>query len=238
MVHARERRPRGGRHRRRRQAGCAAGGDPHGHAGRARHLHAPDHRAHAQLQARPWRSSWAPPARAPPRPASSSRSPPTWPPWRRAPTWAPRIPSSAVGKMDETMEKKVASDAAAYIRSIAARRGRNVEMAEKAVLESRSFTEREALDLKLVDLVVKDVDELLARARRPQREALRRPDRHAGAQGTARGARGHELAAGRAGHDRAAGSDVPAAAGRAGRHRRRAEPSRACCCPASWASSA
>jgi membrane-bound serine protease (ClpP class) len=71
-------------------------------------------------------------------------------------------PVFAVGKMDETMEKKVASDAAAYIRSIAARRGRNVEMAEKAVLESRSFTEREALDLKLIDLVVKDVDELLA----------------------------------------------------------------------------
>jgi membrane-bound serine protease (ClpP class) len=70
-------------------------------------------------------------------------------------------PVSGMGKMDETMEKKVASDAAAYIRSIAARRGRNVEMAEKAVLESRSFTEREALDLKLIDLVVKDVDELV-----------------------------------------------------------------------------
>jgi membrane-bound serine protease (ClpP class) len=63
--------------------------------------------------------------------------------------------------MDEVMSKKVASDAAAYIRGKAARRGRNVEMAEKAVLESRSFTDREALDLKLVDLVVKDVDELL-----------------------------------------------------------------------------
>jgi membrane-bound serine protease (ClpP class) len=36
-----------------------------------------------------------------------------------------------------------------------------VEMAEKAVVESRSFTEREALELHLVDLVVKDVDELL-----------------------------------------------------------------------------
>ena len=70
-------------------------------------------------------------------------------------------PVSAMGKMDEVMEKKVASDAAAYIRSIAAGRGRNVEMAEKAVLESRSFTEREALDLKLVDLVVKDVEELV-----------------------------------------------------------------------------
>jgi membrane-bound serine protease (ClpP class) len=70
-------------------------------------------------------------------------------------------PVAGIGQMDEVMSKKVASDAAAYIRGKAARRGRNVEMAEKAVLESRSFTDREALDLKLVDLVVKDVDELL-----------------------------------------------------------------------------
>jgi membrane-bound serine protease (ClpP class) len=65
------------------------------------------------------------------------------------------------GQMDETMAKKAASDGAAYIRTIAERRGRNVEMSEKAVLESRSFTEHEALDLKLIDLVVKDVDELV-----------------------------------------------------------------------------
>ncbi|HET8644856.1 MAG TPA: nodulation protein NfeD [Vicinamibacteria bacterium] len=70
-------------------------------------------------------------------------------------------PVSAMGSMDEVMAKKVASDAAAYVRSIAARRGRNVEMAEKGVLESRSFTDREALDLHLADLVVKDVDELV-----------------------------------------------------------------------------
>jgi membrane-bound serine protease (ClpP class) len=63
--------------------------------------------------------------------------------------------------MDETMSKKVAQDAAAYVRSKAARRGRNVEMAEKAVVESKSFTEKEALDLKLIDLVVKDVPELI-----------------------------------------------------------------------------
>jgi membrane-bound serine protease (ClpP class) len=70
-------------------------------------------------------------------------------------------PVSALGSMDETMAKKVASDAAAYVRSIAGGRGRNVEMAEKAVLESRSFTEREALDAKLIDLVAHDVDELV-----------------------------------------------------------------------------
>src|SRR5687768_3117435 len=70
-------------------------------------------------------------------------------------------PVAGIGQMDEVMSKKVANDAAAYIRGKAARRGRNVEMAEKAVLESRSFTEREALDQKLVDLVVKDVAELV-----------------------------------------------------------------------------
>ena len=70
-------------------------------------------------------------------------------------------PVAGIGQMDEVMSKKVASDAAAYIRGKAARRGRNVEMAEKAVLESRSFTDREATDLKLVDLVVSDVPALL-----------------------------------------------------------------------------
>jgi membrane-bound serine protease (ClpP class) len=70
-------------------------------------------------------------------------------------------PVSSMGGMDEVMSEKVASDAAAYIRSIATRRGRNAEMSEEAVRKSRSFTEKEALDLKLIDLVVKDVDELV-----------------------------------------------------------------------------
>ena len=70
-------------------------------------------------------------------------------------------PVSGMGQMDEVMSKKVTSDAAAYIRSKAERRGRNVEMAEKAVIESKSFTEKEALDLKLIDLIVNDVPGLL-----------------------------------------------------------------------------
>jgi membrane-bound serine protease (ClpP class) len=65
------------------------------------------------------------------------------------------------GQMDEVMSKKITSDAAAYIRSKAERRGRNVEMAEKGVVESKSFTEKEALESKLIDLVAKDVPELL-----------------------------------------------------------------------------
>ena len=71
-------------------------------------------------------------------------------------------PVSGMGQMDEVMSKKVTSDAAAYIRSKAAQRGRNVEMAEKAVTESRSFTEREAKEAGLIDLVVSDVPALLA----------------------------------------------------------------------------
>jgi len=63
--------------------------------------------------------------------------------------------------MDEVMSKKVTSDAAAYIRGKAEQRGRNAEMAEKAVVESRSFTEREALELKLIDLIARDVPDLL-----------------------------------------------------------------------------
>ena len=71
-------------------------------------------------------------------------------------------PVAGIGQMDEVMSKKVTSDAAAYIRGKAERRGRNVEMAEKAVVESRSFTEKEALDNKLIDLVARDVPDLLA----------------------------------------------------------------------------
>jgi membrane-bound serine protease (ClpP class) len=71
-------------------------------------------------------------------------------------------PVAGLGQMDEVMSKKVTSAMAAYIRSKAERRGRNVELAEKAVIESRSFTENEALQGKLIDLVVKDVPELLA----------------------------------------------------------------------------
>jgi membrane-bound serine protease (ClpP class) len=70
-------------------------------------------------------------------------------------------PVSGMGEMDEVMSKKLTSDAAAYIRSKAERRGRNVALAEQAVVESKSFTEQEALAGKLIDLVVRDVPELV-----------------------------------------------------------------------------
>jgi len=49
-------------------------------------------------------------------------------------------------KMDDIMKAKVENDLAAFMRSIAAKRGRNIEVAESAVRESKSFTEQEALD--------------------------------------------------------------------------------------------
>ena len=67
------------------------------------------------------------------------------------------------GKMDRTMAEKVVNDAVAYIESIAAKRGRNVKWAAKAVRESVSITETEALKIKIIDLIAKDVDDLLAK---------------------------------------------------------------------------
>ena len=65
------------------------------------------------------------------------------------------------GEMDKTMLEKAENDAAAYIRSLAEKRGRNAEWAEKAVRESVSITNAEALELNVIDLVAPDVDSLL-----------------------------------------------------------------------------
>ncbi len=67
------------------------------------------------------------------------------------------------GKMDKTMVEKVTNDAVAYIKSIAERRGRNVKWAEDAVRNSVSITAREALKLGVIDLVSKDIGDLLDR---------------------------------------------------------------------------
>jgi len=65
-------------------------------------------------------------------------------------------------EMDAVMKQKVENDAAAYLRSICGKRGRNSALAETAVLESKSFTEREALDRKLVELIAPGERQLLA----------------------------------------------------------------------------
>jgi membrane-bound serine protease (ClpP class) len=56
-------------------------------------------------------------------------------------------------KTDDEMKRKIENDTAALMRSIVSRRGRNVEVAESAVLESKSFTDQEALAQHLIDYV-------------------------------------------------------------------------------------
>jgi len=65
--------------------------------------------------------------------------------------------------MDPTMAEKVTNDAAAYIRALAEKRGRNVRMAEDAVRKSLSFTENEALEGGLIDLVAGSESDIAAR---------------------------------------------------------------------------
>lgn len=65
------------------------------------------------------------------------------------------------GEMPETLSRKVESDAAAYLRSIAERRGRDIELAEQGVTEARSWTASEALEGGLIDLVAVSEAEFL-----------------------------------------------------------------------------
>ena len=62
----------------------------------------------------------------------------------------------------KTMETKIENDAAAYIRSIAGKRGRNVQAAEDAVRLSRSYTDKEALDNHLIEVVANTPQDLLS----------------------------------------------------------------------------
>ena len=66
-------------------------------------------------------------------------------------------------KVDDTMSKKMTSDVAGYARTIATQRKRNVTLVEQAVVDSRTFTEREAIEAKppLIDLIANDVPDLL-----------------------------------------------------------------------------
>ena len=65
------------------------------------------------------------------------------------------------GEMDKTMKEKVENDSVAYLKSIAEQRGRNVAWAEDAIRKSVSVTEREAVKLKVVDLLAEDMSALL-----------------------------------------------------------------------------
>jgi len=64
-------------------------------------------------------------------------------------------------QIDEVFRRKINQDAMAFLRSFTVQRKRNPELAEKAITESRAFTEKEALDAKMIDLVVNSTEDLL-----------------------------------------------------------------------------
>jgi len=64
------------------------------------------------------------------------------------------------GKMDDVMKEKMENDSAALMRSVVAKRGGNVEVAESAVRQSKSFTDQEALSQKLIDYVATSEEDL------------------------------------------------------------------------------
>jgi membrane-bound serine protease (ClpP class) len=70
-------------------------------------------------------------------------------------------PVAVGGGVDKESMKKIENDAAAFARTIATERGRNADWAEKAVRQSVSITEREAVKLKVVDLVAESLPDLL-----------------------------------------------------------------------------
>jgi membrane-bound serine protease (ClpP class) len=65
--------------------------------------------------------------------------------------------------MNKTMAEKVVNDAAAFLRSHAEKRGRDPQIAESAIRESKSFSETEALDKHLIEIIARDEQELLSK---------------------------------------------------------------------------
>ena len=63
--------------------------------------------------------------------------------------------------MDEVLRKKINNDATAFLRSFSEKRDRNPKLAETAITDARAFTEKEALDGKMIDLIAASRDELL-----------------------------------------------------------------------------
>jgi membrane-bound serine protease (ClpP class) len=70
-------------------------------------------------------------------------------------------PVSMQGSMDSTMAEKATNDAAAFVRTIAEKRQRNIAWAEDAVRKSLSITETEAMHAQVIDLIARNLDSLL-----------------------------------------------------------------------------
>jgi len=71
------------------------------------------------------------------------------------------LPSGDQSKPDQTMTQKLENFAVSYMEAIASRRNRNIEWAKSAVRESASITAEKALELKVVEIVARDLDDLL-----------------------------------------------------------------------------
>lgn len=71
------------------------------------------------------------------------------------------LPGWAAMPMDEVLRKKINSDATAFLRSFSEKRGRNPKLAETAITDARAFTEQEALEGHLIDLIAINTDDLL-----------------------------------------------------------------------------
>lgn len=73
-------------------------------------------------------------------------------------------PVELSGKADPKMMEKIANDLATWARNLAETRGRNAEFAELAVKKSKSITEKEALSLKVIEIIATNLADLLAKA--------------------------------------------------------------------------
>ena len=85
-------------------------------------------------------------------------------------------PITAIGgqpvQVDQTLAKKILNEANAYLRSYVTKRGRNAELASTAVTDAKAFTEKEALDGKLIDLIANSPRRSVRQAQRPHHHAL------------------------------------------------------------------
>jgi membrane-bound serine protease (ClpP class) len=68
-----------------------------------------------------------------------------------------------VAQMDETLKKKIFNEATAYLRSYVSQRGRNADLAATGVTDAKAFSEKEALDGKLIDLEASSPEDLIAK---------------------------------------------------------------------------
>src|SRR5258707_4437073 len=64
-------------------------------------------------------------------------------------------------QIDDAFRKKINADATAFLRSFTEKRGRNPVLAEKAITDGSAFTDKEALEGKMIDLIVSSPDELV-----------------------------------------------------------------------------